>query len=118
MNYNKEAKGLTFRRGSEVSQVMTISLDVGLLSGETATVTVGLDEDVKAIQHLAEVALGLGARNGRLLDTFGRVLDSYEPIKTAQLQNGDSLTLHIGRVQSCASHFALAAILGDGSVVT
>ncbi|OLQ06361.1 hypothetical protein AK812_SmicGene10361 [Symbiodinium microadriaticum] len=95
---------------------MSITLEVGLLSGKTATVEVGLDEDVKSLQRRAEIALEVG--NGRLLDTSGNLLASCLPIKEARVKTGDSLTLHVSRLQLSANVCAFAAILGDGSVVT
>ena len=95
---------------------MSITLEVGLLSGRTATVQVGLDEDVMTLQRRAEIALGVGT--GRLLDSSGSSLDSFASIKNAKLQAGDSLTLQIRRVQACATKGAFASLCGDGSVVT
>ena len=95
---------------------MSIAVEVGLLSGKTATVTAGLDEPVHTLRRRAQIALGVG--RGRLLDSSGCALDGCAPIKTTSVANGDSLTLHLGRVQVQASRGAFAAILGDGSVVT
>ncbi|OLP81162.1 hypothetical protein AK812_SmicGene38329 [Symbiodinium microadriaticum] len=95
---------------------MSITVDVGLLSGKTATVKAGLDEEVGALKRRAQIALGVG--RGRLVDSSGSVLDACAPIKCTRLQNGDLLTLHINRVQVQAARNSFAAILGDGSVVT
>ena len=95
---------------------MSITVDVGLLSGKTATVKAGLDEEVGALKRRAHIALGVG--RGRLVGPYGSVLDACALIRHTRLQNGDSLTLHITRVKVQASGFAFAAILGDGSVVT
>ncbi|OLQ01848.1 hypothetical protein AK812_SmicGene15376 [Symbiodinium microadriaticum] len=80
--------------------------------GRTATVQVGLDEDVMTLQRRAEIALGVGT--GRLLDSSGSSLDSFASIKNAKLQAGDSLTLQIRRVQACATKGAFASLCGDG----
>ena len=95
---------------------MSITATVGLLSGKTATVKAGLDEEVGTLKRQAETALGVG--RGRLLDSSGDVLDLRMPIRNAMIQNGDSLTLHIIQLQAQATSTAFAAILGDGSVVT
>ena len=95
---------------------MSISLEVGLLGGKTATVEVGLDEDVQSLKLRAEIALGVG--KGRLLDSSGNVLASCQPVKQAGLQTGDSLTLHKSRVQLSSTGRAFAAILADTSVAT
>ena len=58
---------------------MSVMLEVSLLSGRTATVEVGLDDDVQSLELRAEIALGVG--KGRLLDSFGRVLASGAPVK-------------------------------------
>ena len=95
---------------------MSIAVEVGLLSGKTATVEAGLDEDVRILQLRAQSALGVG--RGRLLDSSGNVLDVRAPLKKARVQNGESLTLQISQVQVQAAVNAFAAILDDGSVVT
>ncbi|OLP97890.1 Ankyrin repeat and KH domain-containing protein mask [Symbiodinium microadriaticum] len=95
---------------------MSITVDVGLLSGKTATVKAALDEEVGALKRRAQIALGVGG--GRLVDSSGSVLDACAPIKCTRLQNGDLLALHINRIQVQACRLSFAAILGDGSVVT
>ena len=95
---------------------MAIAVEVGLLSGKTATVHADLNETVEVLKKRAQGALRVG--NGRLLDSSGCVLDAYASVKTARVQSGDSLTLHINRVQVRGSISAFAAILGDGSVMT
>ena len=95
---------------------MSIAVEVGLLSGNSVTVQASWQEDVEALNRRAEVALGVG--KGRLLDSFGRVLDACAAIQTAGIQNGDTLTLHVYQVQTQAAPDAFATILGDGSVVT
>ncbi|OLQ08894.1 hypothetical protein AK812_SmicGene7558 [Symbiodinium microadriaticum] len=95
---------------------MSITVEVGLLSGKTATVKAGLDEEVGALKCRAQIALGVG--RGRLVGSSGSVLDTCAPIKQTRLQNGDLLTLHINRVQIQACRLCFAAILADGSVVT
>ena len=57
-----------------------------------------LDEEVGTLQLRAEAALGI--RRGRLLNSSG-ILDVGTAIKTAKVQNGDALTLHVSRVQVC-----------------
>ena len=95
---------------------MSIAVDVGLLSGRSVTVEVGLDEEVAVLTRRARAALGVG--KGRLLDSSGNVVDGCVSIKNASLQNGDSLTWHVGRVQVCARRHGFAAILCDGSCLT
>ena len=95
---------------------MSIAVEVGLLSGKTATVQAGRDETVQTLSRRAQIALGAG--NGRLVDSSGVVLDGSQAIMNTGIQNGSSLTLHVYRVQVQASGGSFAAILGDGSVVT
>ena len=95
---------------------MSITVEVGLLSGRTATVKAGLDEEVDALKCRAETALGVS--KGRLRNSSGGLLNGYARIQEAWVQNGDSLTLQLNRVQVCGSKHAFAAILGDASVVT
>ncbi|OLP91273.1 hypothetical protein AK812_SmicGene27044 [Symbiodinium microadriaticum] len=95
---------------------MSITVEVGLLSGKRVRVDADMNEAVGTMTRRAQIALGVG--RGRLVGPYASVLDACAPIKRTRLQNGDSLTLHITRVQVQASGFAFAAILGDGSVVT
>ena len=94
---------------------MSITVEVGLLSGKIATVEAHLDEVVQTFIGRAETALGVGP--GQLLDSSGSVLDASTPIRDSLLQNGDSLTLHVIGVRVQASALAFAAIRRDGSVV-
>ena len=91
---------------------MSITVEVSLLSGKTATVEAGPDEAVETLTERAQIALGVGT--GRLMDSFGVVLDGY----VSNIQSGDSLTLHVNAVQLQSTACSFAAILGDGSVVT
>ena len=95
---------------------MSITVQVRLLSGRTATVNADLQEEVQSLNLRAQTALGVGT--GRLVHSSGSVLHACSRIKDTELQNGDSLTLHLCRVQIQACGDAFAAILGDGSVVT
>ena len=94
---------------------MSITVEVGLLSGRTATLSAGL-EDVRSLTSRAQTALGVG--RSRLVDSSGGVLDGYAQIKNSSLQSGDTLTLHVNRVQVQGTQHSFAAVLGDGSVVT
>ena len=95
---------------------MSISVEVRLLSGRTATVQAGLDEDIATLKLRAQTVLGVG--KGRLADSAGSLLDTCGPIKDSSMRDGDSLTLQIIPVQVCGNSCAFAAILGDGCVVT
>ena len=95
---------------------MSIFVEVGLLSDKTAVVEAHFDEDVETFKGRARTALGVG--NGRLVDSFGSVLDASAPIKGSILQKGHSLTLQISPVRVCGTARAFAAILGDGSITT
>ena len=95
---------------------MSITVEVGLLSGKTAKVNIGEDEQVGTLKRRAQTALGVG--RGRLVDPLGRLLDACEAIKDSNVQNGDTLMLHIGQVQACGAESAFAAVLGDGSVAS
>ena len=94
---------------------MSISVEVGLLSGNRAFVNARLTEEVGALKLRAEVALGV--RNGRLLDSSGNILDVLAPIERAGVRNGDSLTILTSAVDVCSNQRAFAAILGDRTVV-
>ena len=95
---------------------MSITVEVGLLSGKTAAVKAAAHERVAELKHRAQIALEVGP--GRLVDSHGTVLDASASIKQSGVQSGDSLTLHISRTQACGSSRAFAGILGDGRVAT
>ena len=95
---------------------MSITVEVGLLSGKTASVRGDPDEKVEALRLRASTALGVA--RGRLLDSSGKVLDTSTAVEDSAVRNGDALNLQISRVQACGSERAFCAILGDGSAVT
>ena len=95
---------------------MSISVHVGFLGGKKATVKADKDEQVEALSLRAQSALGVG--RGRLVDSSGRALDACSTIEAAKIQNGDSLTLRINRLQIQSSCAAFAGLSDDGSVST
>ena len=97
---------------------MSITVEVALLSGKSTKVEVSLTEDVATLKLRAQTALGVA--KGRLVGSSGCVLDCWASIKHAGVQNGDSLTWCLKRVQVQAdrSGSAMAATLGDGSVAS
>ena len=95
---------------------MSLTVQVSLLSGRTAAVQADLEEKVGSLKRRAETALGVGS--GRLVHSSKGVLDARAPIKRVRLQDGDSLVLHVSRVQVKATLCAFAAVLGDGAVRT
>ena len=95
---------------------MSIEVTVGLLSCKTATGKADLDEELGALKHRAQTALGVG--RGRLVGSSGIVLDACAPIRSARVQDGDFLVLHVHTVRVQASGRAFAVIFGDGSFVT
>ena len=95
---------------------MSIIVEVRLLSGKTATVKAGPDDEVEELKRQAQIALKVS--RGRLTDSSGIVLDTYALVRDARIKNGASLTLHVRTAQVQSSHGAFATIVGDGSVVT
>ena len=95
---------------------MSITVEIRLLSGRTAAVKASMDEAVETLRRQAQIALGVG--KGRLVDSSGVVLDDSAVIVDSGVRNGDSLALHVNRVQASATAVAFAVVLGDGSVVT
>ena len=101
---------------------MSITIDVCLMSGRAIFVEADLDSRVQMLKQRAQSALGVG--KGLLLDSSGGVLADQATLEKAGLQSGQSLTLHIRKVQVCSmkrhvnKQTSCAAILGDGSVVT
>ncbi|OLQ01444.1 E3 ubiquitin-protein ligase HERC2 [Symbiodinium microadriaticum] len=101
--------------------IMSISVDVHLMSGKSASLEVEADVSVESFKQRAQSALGVG--RGRLLKSSGEELGRAQTTAEAKLMSGDVLTLHVNQVQLKASgqgHIfaAFAALLGDGSVVT
>ena len=102
---------------------MAISVDVHLLSGKRASFEVEAYASVEPLKYRAQSALML-PDGGRLLNSFGEVLNGADTVAEAKLMSGDALTLHLNRqVQLQATKpgsntSAFAAVLGDGSVVT
>ena len=74
---------------------MSVAVEVGLLSGKTATVEASFDENVGAFKARAEIALGVGT--GRLMNSSGRFLDPCALMKDSPVH--DALTLHISQVK-------------------
>ena len=72
---------------------MSLAVEVGWLSGKTAVVRAGLDEEVGTLTRRAQTELGVG--RGRLLDSSGSILDAGSTIEAAKLQDGDLLTLRL-----------------------
>ena len=99
-----------------MSRKMSIVVEVAVLSGKTAAVEVGLEETVGTLAFRASAALGIG--RGQLVNASGSALTCCCRIKDAPIQDGELLTMHVNRVQACATTCVFAAILGGGSVVT
>ena len=107
---------------SRTPNIMSISVDVHLLSGKRASVEVEVDASVESLKRRAQSALVVPG-GARLLNSSGEVPDGAQTITEAKLMSGDVLTLHVNQVQLQAtrqsSEFcAFAALLGDGYVVT
>ena len=66
---------------------MSLTVEVGLLSGRTATVQAGLDEELNDLTRRAQTVFGVG--KGRLLDSSRNVLDARLSIREAGVQTGD-----------------------------
>ena len=95
---------------------MSLTVEVSLISGRTVSLQTHEVESVESLRVRAQRALGAG--KGRLVDSTGSVLDGGASLKKARLQFQEPLTLQVRRVDILGSRAALAAILGDGSVVT
>ena len=95
---------------------MAIVVDVALISGQRVSLEAVLTASVRSLAEHAQRALGVG--RGRLLSSFGVILDGEAKLGAAKLQTGDCLTLQVGTVRICGGHGCFAAILGDGFVVT
>ena len=76
---------------------MSISLDVHLLSGKSASLEVEADASLESLKQCAQSALGAG--KGRLLNASGEVLDAASTVTEAKCKSGDVLTLHVNPVQ-------------------
>ncbi|CAE7229914.1 HERC1, partial [Symbiodinium sp. KB8] len=94
--------------------IMSLMLEVSLISGKTVSLQAHEDESVESLRLRAQRALG--KRKGRLVNSNGSVPDGV-PLKQARLQQAEPLTLLFRSVEICGNS-SFAAILGDGSVVT
>eukprot|EP00439_Symbiodinium_sp_Y106_P005667 s4028_g1.t1 len=102
-------------------RIMSISVDVHLLSGKSASLEVEPDASIESLKQRAQRALAKD--RGRLLNSSGEVLDAATTIVEAGLQSGDVLTLQVNQAQLKATKrggkfSAFAMLLGDGSVVS
>ena len=98
---------------------MSISVDVHLLSGKSASLDVVEDASVESLKQRAQSPAWPRVEGGC---TSGEVLDRAKTIIEAKVKSGDQLTLHMNQFQHQATKpgclmSAFAAILGDGSVV-
>ena len=95
----------------------SISVRVTLISGRCVQISVSMDCTLKSIKLQAQRSLQTGL--GVLLDSKGQVLDDCETAGAAGLKAGDTLTLQVRQTMlaSCKSGQALAATMGNGSVV-
>ncbi|OLP96705.1 hypothetical protein AK812_SmicGene20996 [Symbiodinium microadriaticum] len=111
----------SFASTATLRVIMSISVDVHLLSGKRASVEVDADASVESLKRRAQSALVVPS-GGRLLNSSGEVLDSALTITEAKLVSGDVLTLHVNQVQLKPTmrdgDHAFATLLGDGSVET
>ncbi|OLP81299.1 putative E3 ubiquitin-protein ligase rbrA, partial [Symbiodinium microadriaticum] len=112
---------LVLHQAPTLRSIMSISVDVHLLSGKSACLEVEVDASVESLRYRAQSALMVPGR-GRLLRSSGEVLNGAQPINKAKLMSGDVLTLHVEQVQVKATRqghifSAFAALLDDGSVV-
>ncbi|OLP91983.1 hypothetical protein AK812_SmicGene26254 [Symbiodinium microadriaticum] len=108
------------RQATTLRSIMSLAVDVHLLSGQRASMEVEADASVESLKHRALRALAVASR-ARLLNSSGEVLDGAQTVTEAKLKNGDVLTLHVVPVQlqgtKQGSRSVFAALLGDGSVV-
>ncbi|OLP89897.1 DNA mismatch repair protein MutS [Symbiodinium microadriaticum] len=109
------------RQAATLRVIMSICIDVHLLSGKHASVEVETDASVESLKRRAQSALVVPSR-GRLLNSSGEVLDGAQTVTEAKLTSGDALTLHVNQVQLQAAkggdYAGFAALLGHGSVAT
>ena len=94
--------------------IMSLTVEVGLLSGRMVALAAGPDESVEVLTRRAETMLAVS--RGRLLNSSGSVLDGAATLQQCGLRNGDALTLQIGSVYVRGNDSAFAAILSDGTV--
>ena len=74
---------------------MSLTLEVSLLSGKTASLQTHEGESVESLRVQAQGALGAG--KGRLLDSTGCVLDGGAHLKEARLQYVEPPTFQVRR---------------------
>ena len=95
---------------------MAIIVDVTLFSGQRVSLEADLTASVQSLAERAQRALGVG--RGRLFTSSGGILHGDTTLEAAKLQTSDCLTLQVCTIRIRGTCKSLAAILGDGSVVT
>ena len=95
---------------------MSVRLEVGLLSGRTVKLEPCLGGTVATLKRGAQDALNVGL--GQLLNSSGDVLDEASTVKKARLQDGECLIFKMRQTELASARYTVAAILGNGSVVT
>ena len=88
---------------------MSITVEVTLLSGRTIALAADADESLTTLKRRAETSLGAGM--GRLVRSSGSILNTMYTVKRAKFQQGEVLTLQVGKVEIQANPAAGAAIL-------
>ena len=88
---------------------MSITVEVTLLSGRTIALAADADESLTTLKRRAETSLGAGM--GRLVRSSGSILNTMFTVKRAKFQQGEVLTLQVGKVEIQANPAAGAAIL-------
>ena len=99
------------------ASLMSISLQVSLLSGRTICLDAELGKSLQSLSDRAQVALA--SRRGSLLNAEGKLLHGASTVEECCLRDGDVLTFHIGHIEVFMSRGlpAAASILSDGSVL-
>ena len=93
-----------------------------LIRGKTASLQTDSDVAIEELKQSAQSALSVG--RSLLVTCCGRLLDCASTIGECNLRSEDSVTLHVGQLPILANRWnefaasGMAAILGDGSVVT
>ena len=98
------------------TRIMSVTVEVGFMSGRTTSLEAELDATVETIKRRAQTVLEVGT--GRLVNSSGRILGGAFTVQESGVESGDVLTLQVWKAQISKSFQAFAAVASDGSVAT
>ena len=99
---------------SESIGVRSVRIDVTLLSGRTASISMSREGTVMDLRHSAQQQLGVGIRD--LFTEAGQQLWGRSTLSEAGLQNGDKVTASVRDVEIVSCYGSLISASGAWSM--